>query len=62
MIDNTLESYKNWSKVSDYESDENTVTLLDKKGNKLIEFNYPKFTKDDFDYFKNITTKKQENE
>lgn len=52
MIDNTLESFKGWDEVFDYGSDETSVTLLDKKGKPIAKFNYPKFTKADFDKFK----------
>ena len=54
MIDNTLKVYGNWVNVADYEADESTVTLLDKNGVALAEFNYPKFTKVDFNQFKGI--------
>ena len=52
MINNTLEAYDNWGNVEDYESDELVVTLFDKNGVALAEFNYPKFTRAEFDYFK----------
>jgi hypothetical protein len=51
MINNTLDAYNNWGNVADYESDETTVTLLDKDGTTLAEFNYPKFTADDFERY-----------
>lgn len=48
----TLESFQRWDEIEDYESDETTVTLLNSKGEAIAEFNFPKFTKDDFDQFK----------
>ncbi|AGO49600.1 hypothetical protein Phi4:1_gp187 [Cellulophaga phage phi4:1] len=53
MINNTLDAYNNWGNVADYESDETTVTLLDKNGVALAEFNYPKFTSTDFERYVN---------
>lgn len=38
--------------IVDYESDETTVTLIDENDNKIIEFNFPKFTYSDFINFK----------
>lgn len=52
MEKHTLESFERWHEVEDYESDETTVTLLGGRGEPIAEFNYPKFTKDDFNYFK----------
>ena len=52
MIDNTLNSFNLWCDISDYESDETSVVLIDKFGHMVAEFNYPKFTKQDFDYYK----------
>ncbi|WP_428743122.1 hypothetical protein [Tenacibaculum sp.] len=57
MINNTLEAYENWSAVKDYESDEFIVTLLDKNSIELAEFNYHKFTRADFERYKNIINK-----
>lgn len=48
----TLKSFKYWNSIVDYESDVDTVTLLDKNKTPIVEFNYPKFTKEDFDHFK----------
>jgi hypothetical protein len=52
MKNNTIQAFKKWDEIVDYESDETTVTLLNKKGKKVAEFNYPRFTKHDFDFFK----------
>jgi hypothetical protein len=52
MKDYTLNSFIHWDKVVDYSSDETNVTLIGKRSKKLGEFNYPKFTKADFDFFK----------
>lgn len=53
MIDFTLNNFTNWDDVVDYNSDETNVTLIGQNGVILGEFNYPKFTKVDFDFFKN---------
>lgn len=52
MENHTLQSFQRWNEVEDYESDETTVTLLDSKGKAISEFNYPGFTRKDFDRFK----------
>lgn len=52
MKDNRLESYKRWDKVADYESDCDTVALLNDKGKAVAEFNYPGFTRKEFELFK----------
>lgn len=49
----SIENFKEWDKVFDYESDENTVVLLDKKGNKIAEFGYGSFIDSDLIRFKN---------
>ncbi len=54
MITHTIQSYSGWSEISDYESDETTVTLINNKKEKVIEFNYPQFTKEDFDNFRKL--------
>ncbi|MEE9451043.1 MAG: hypothetical protein V3V72_13420 [Ignavibacteriaceae bacterium] len=54
MINNTLEAFQKWNDITDYESDEITVTLINNEGKKEAEFNYPKFTKADFEYFKAV--------
>ncbi|MEQ9393279.1 MAG: hypothetical protein RLO03_13835 [Balneola sp.] len=53
-IDYTLDSFTNWKDVFDYESDETTVSLLDKTGKRLATFNFPKFLQADFDEYKNL--------
>ncbi len=53
MKNNTIQAFTKWDKVYDYESDEATVTLLGKNKGKIAEFNYFRFTKADFDYYKN---------
>lgn len=57
MIRNTLDDFNWWSEIVDYESDETTVTLIDENDNKIIEFNFPKFTYSDFINFKKQTNK-----
>jgi len=57
MKNNTLDAYKGWSKVADYESDATTVTLLNKTGKPIAEFNYPEFTASDFFRYKMTETK-----
>jgi len=54
MTKYTLESFGKWSEVSDYESDETTVVLLDSKGGAIAEFSACRFTLDSFNYFKSI--------
>ena len=51
-VNYTIESYQGWTRIADYESDETTVTLLNEIGQIEAEFNYPQFTKADFDYFR----------
>ena len=48
----TIQSYQGWDKIADYESDETTVTLLNERVEIEAEFNYPQFTKADFDHFR----------
>ncbi len=52
MIDNTLESFQEWDDIIDYESTETTVVLINNKQKKVAKFNYPKFTKADFEFFR----------
>ncbi len=52
-VNYTIQSYQGWNKIADYESDETTVTLLNEIGQIEAEFNYPQFTKADFDHFRN---------
>lgn len=52
MEDHTLDSFKRWQDVYDYESDETTVLLLGINGDAIAQFNYPKFTSADFSRFK----------
>jgi len=54
MINYTLQSFPNWNLVEDYESTFDIVTLLDSNKNELGTFNYPTFTREDFDYFKTL--------
>ena len=49
----SIENFKEWDKVFDYESDENTVILLDENGQKIAEFGYGGFDGADFNRFKN---------
>jgi len=53
MKDCTIHSFKRWNTIIDYESDEGSVVLINSKGKKVVEFGYVKFTKKDFDKFKN---------
>jgi hypothetical protein len=48
-----IESFKDWNKVTDYESDDQSVILFDNKGKKLAEIGYGGFTKADLERFKN---------
>ena len=48
----TIQSFSKWPKVVDYESDETTVTLFGANGKALAEFNYPMFTRADFERLK----------
>lgn len=52
MIDNTLENFSGWDEVDDYESDERSVTLLNEKKEPIAKFSYPRFTRQDFEYYK----------
>ena len=52
MKDYTIESFKKWDQIADYESDENTVTLLNKKKKPVAQFSFYRFTKRNFDHFK----------
>ena len=52
MIDNTIEAFNEWDNVIDYESDEDTVTLLDENKTPIAKFNYPRFTMKDFIRYK----------
>jgi hypothetical protein len=52
MENHTLQAFQRWDEVTEYESDETSVTLLNSKGEAVAEFNYHKFTKYDFDFFK----------
>ena len=46
--------FKDWDKVSDYESDEQIVSLIDSKGNIIYEAIYPGFTLADLARYKNL--------
>ena len=48
-----LDFFNNWDDVYDYESDYDTVILLDKNGNVIETFQYDNFQSADFDYYKN---------
>lgn len=52
MEKHTLGSFERWDEIEDYESDETSVTLLNSNGEAIAEFNFPRFTKSDLDYFK----------
>ena len=47
-----LSNFKKWNTIFDYESDENSVILINKLGKKVAEYQYPKFTYSDFIKFK----------
>ena len=49
----SIENFKGWDEVVDYESDENTVLLLGKRKKIIAEFGYGCFTSADFKMFKN---------
>jgi hypothetical protein len=49
----SIDNFKRWNEVVDYESDENTVILLGKRRKKIAEFGYGGFTSSDFESFKN---------
>jgi hypothetical protein len=53
---NTIESFNEWNDVVDYESDATSVTLLGKRRKKIASFNYPKFTKEDYDRLRCAST------
>lgn len=53
----TIENFKGWLDIVDYESDETTVTLINSQKKKIAEFNYPRFTQEDFDRFKTTQNK-----
>lgn len=57
MKDYTIENFKNWDQIADYESDENTVTLLNKEKKAVAQFSFYRFTKMNFDHFKNKSKK-----
>lgn len=52
MENHTLQLFQRWNEVEDYESDETSVILINSNGDAIAQFNFPKFTKDDLDYFK----------
>lgn len=54
MINNTIDTFTGWANIIDYESDETSVTLINAKGEKVAEYGYSRFTKDDFERFLNI--------
>ncbi len=53
MENNTIETFDKWNIITDYESNEHKVTLIDKDGNNIAEFGYSRFEQEDFIYFKN---------
>ena len=52
MINNTIETFTDWLNIADYESDETSVTLINNKGEEVIEYGFSRFTKDDFERFR----------
>ena len=54
MAKETIKNFSKWREVVDYESDERSVTLLNSKGECIGEFDYPKFTQEDFEFFKSF--------
>lgn len=52
MTNNTIETFKGWADIVDYESDETSVTLINTKYEKVAEYGYSRFTKEDFDRFR----------
>jgi hypothetical protein len=52
MVDYRIESY-NWDDIVDYESDENSVDLINSDGKTVARFSYVRFTRQDFENFKN---------
>ena len=53
MINNTIDTFSEWADIVDYESDETSVTLINSKGERVVEYGYSRFTKEDFDRFNN---------
>lgn len=53
MVDNSIWAFKNWDEVIDYESDENSVTLIGKNNIPIAEYGYSRFTGNDYEKFKN---------
>ena len=52
MENHTIDNFKRWDEVEDYESDENSVTLLDKNGVAIAEYGFSKFDTDDYNHYK----------
>lgn len=53
MVDNTIDTFAGWNEIVDYESDETTVILINTKGEKVVEFGYSRFTREDYNRYKN---------
>lgn len=52
MANNTIDTFTAWADIVDYESGETSVTLINAKGEKVAEYGYSRFTKDDFERFR----------
>jgi len=52
MINNTIDNFTEWVDIIDYESDENSVTLINSKLEKVAEYGYSRFTNEDFEHFR----------
>ncbi len=55
MLNNTIDTFTGWAEIVDFESDETSVTLINSKNEKVAEYGYSRFTKEDFIRFKSAT-------
>lgn len=56
MVDNTIYTFNGWADIVDFESDETSVTLINSKGDKVVEYSYSRFTQEDFDRIRKSST------